>query len=120
MIFFCLKNNLCIQFAALGVLSGAAKPLDFIARLAALVPEPRVNVKRVCAQQRVTGTGGTRQAGGGQRASTPDREEPTPAGCRAATTWAQRVKRVFGIGIESCLARGGAVRMIACIGGGQP
>ena len=32
-------------------------------------------------------------------------------------TWAQRLKRVFGIDIESCPACGGAVRIIACIEG---
>jgi hypothetical protein len=31
---------------------------------------------------------------------------------RAAMTWAQRLKRVFGIDIETCPACGGAVRII--------
>ena len=30
-------------------------------------------------------------------------------------TWAQRLKRVFGIDIETCPACGGAVRIVACI-----
>ena len=30
-------------------------------------------------------------------------------------SWAQRLKRVFGIDIESCPACAGAVRIIACI-----
>jgi hypothetical protein len=30
-------------------------------------------------------------------------------------TWAQRLKRVFNIDIETCRACGGAVRIIACI-----
>jgi 23S rRNA U2552 (ribose-2'-O)-methylase RlmE/FtsJ len=30
-------------------------------------------------------------------------------------TWAQRLKRVFGIDIQTCAACGGAVRIIACI-----
>ena len=30
-------------------------------------------------------------------------------------SWVQRLKRVFGIGIETGLACGGAVRIIACI-----
>lgn len=30
-------------------------------------------------------------------------------------TWAQRLKRVFGIDIETCPACGGAMRIIACI-----
>jgi hypothetical protein len=39
-----------------------------------------------------------------------DPEEPTPAERRASMTWAQRLKRVFGIDIETCPACGGAVR----------
>jgi hypothetical protein len=30
-------------------------------------------------------------------------------------TWSQRLKRVFGIDIETCPACGGALRIIACI-----
>jgi hypothetical protein len=30
-------------------------------------------------------------------------------------TWAQRLKRVFNIDIETCPARGGAMKVIACI-----
>jgi hypothetical protein len=42
-------------------------------------------------------------------------EEETPAARRAAMSWAQRLKRVFGIDIETCPACGGAVRIIASI-----
>jgi hypothetical protein len=42
-------------------------------------------------------------------------EEKTPMERRAAMTWAQRLKRVFGIDIETCPACGGALRIIACI-----
>ncbi len=52
---------------------------------------------------------------GGRRAATGDPEAPTPAERRASMTWAQRLKRVFGIDIETCPACGGAVRIIACI-----
>jgi hypothetical protein len=41
-------------------------------------------------------------------------EEP-PAERRASMTWAQRLKRVFNIDIETCQACGGLVRIIACI-----
>jgi hypothetical protein len=34
---------------------------------------------------------------------------------RAAMTWAQRLKRVFGIEIETCPACSGVLRIIACI-----
>ena len=40
---------------------------------------------------------------------------PTAVERRAAMTWAQRLKRVFGIDIETCPGCAGAVRIIACI-----
>ena len=52
---------------------------------------------------------------GGQCVTTADPQEPTPAERRAAMTWAQRLKRVFGIDIETCPACGGAVRIVSCI-----
>jgi hypothetical protein len=42
-------------------------------------------------------------------------DETTPTERRAVMTWAQRLKRAFGIDIETCPACGGAVRIIACI-----
>ena len=39
----------------------------------------------------------------------------TPAERRASMTWAQRLKRVFNIDIETCRECGGAVKIIACI-----
>ena len=39
----------------------------------------------------------------------------TPAERHAAMTWAQRLKRVFNIDIQTCSACGGAVKVIACI-----
>ncbi len=41
-----------------------------------------------------------------------------PSERHAAMRWAQRLKRMFGIGIETCAAcaaRGGTIRIIACI-----
>ena len=95
-------------------------PLDFIARLAALVPKPRVNLIRFhgvfAPNSRYRGQVTKAKRGrGGRRATTADMEEPTPAERRASMTWAQRLKRAFGIDIETCPACGGAVRIIACI-----
>ena len=96
------------------------EPLDFIARLAALVPKPRVNLTRFhgvfAPNSRYRGRV-TRdmQGRGGQHPTRRDPEEPTPAERRAAMTWAQRLTRVFGIDMETCAACGGAVRIIACI-----
>jgi hypothetical protein len=42
-------------------------------------------------------------------------EEQMPVQRHAAMTWAQRLKRVFSIDVETCRVCGGAVRVIACI-----
>ena len=96
------------------------EPLDFIARLAALVPKPRVNLTRFhgvfAPNSRYRGRVTKALRGrGGRCPATGDAEEPTPVERRASMTWAQRLKRVFNIDIETCQACGGAVRIIACI-----
>ena len=54
--------------------------------------------------------------GTGRRASAHRAEEPRPeAERRGAMTWAQRLRRVFHIDIETCSACGGPVRVIASI-----
>jgi hypothetical protein len=96
------------------------EPLDFIARLAALVPKPRVNLTRFHGvfapnskyRARVTPA---KRGRGDQCAAPVDPEEPTLAERRASMTWAQRLKRVFGIDIETCPTCGGSARIIACI-----
>lgn len=42
-------------------------------------------------------------------------EPGTPAERHAAMAWAQRLKRVFNIDIETCGRCGGTVKVIACI-----
>ena len=94
------------------------EPLDFMARLAALVPKPRVNLTRFHgvfapnSKHRALVTPAKR--GRGSKARGPD-DLQTPAERRAAMTWAQRLKRVFNIDIETCQACGGPVKIIACI-----
>jgi hypothetical protein len=96
------------------------EPLDFIARLAALVPKPRVNLTHFhgvfapnsAHRARVTKVGRGKGATGQAAAQTDD---TTPAERRASMTWAQRLKRVFGIDIVTCAVCGGAMRILACI-----
>jgi ribosomal protein S27E len=94
------------------------EPLDFIARLAALVPKPRVNLTRFHgvfapnSQYRALVTPAGR--GRGKKLKSPD-EAQTPSERRAAMKWAQRLKRVFNIDIETCRECGGPVKVIACI-----
>ena len=94
------------------------EPLDFIARLAALVPKPRVNLTRFHgvfapnSKHRALVTPAKRGRGNQVRVV---EERPSPAERRASMTWAQRLKRVFNIDIETCSVCGGAMKVIACI-----
>ena len=96
------------------------EPLDFIARLAALVPKPRVNLTRFHgvfapnSKHRALVTPAKRGRGNLCK-RTDEADECTPAERHASMTWAQRLKRVFNIDIEVCTQCGGAVKVIACI-----
>ena len=88
--------------------------------LVALVPKPRVNLTRYHGvfapnsnlRARVTPA----KRGKGNQTKAPDEVQgQTPAECRAAMTWAQRLRRVFNIDIETCSKCGGTVKVIACI-----
>jgi hypothetical protein len=93
--------------------------LDYIAKLAALVPKPRVNLTRFHgvfapnSKHRVQVT--PAQRGKGNKVKAPNEStDPTPTERRASMTWAQRLKRVFNIDIETCRECGGTVKVIAC------
>jgi len=98
------------------------EPLDFIAKLAALVPKPRVNLTRFHgvfapnSKHRVQVTPSKR----GKKpdpSETPDTDwhDKSPAERYRAMTWMQRLKRVFNIDIEVCEHCGGQVKVIASI-----
>ena len=93
-------------------------PCDFVARLAALVPKPRVNLTRyhgvLAPNHRWRGLVTPARRGKGVK-FTSNAEVRTPAERHAAMTWAQRLKRVFSIDIEVCGRCGGSVRVIASI-----
>ncbi len=95
------------------------EPLDFIARLAALVPEPRVNLTRfrgVFAPNSKHGALVTpAKRGRGNKPKATDEGQEQTAERRASMNWAQRLKRVFNIDIETCGEYGGPVKVIACI-----
>jgi len=114
-----------------------------IARLAALVPKPRVNLTRIARiipdTRPLRGPAEAVQihsrwifhgvfapnsqhralvtpamlGRGNKPQATDDSQEPTPAERRAAMSWAQRLMRVFGTDIATCPACGGALRIIA-------
>ncbi len=90
-----------------------------IAKLAALVPSPRVNLTRFHgvfapnSKHPVWVTPARR--GRGARKVATDSDEKTSAERHVAMTWAQRLKRVFNIDVETCRACGGSAKVIACI-----
>jgi hypothetical protein len=94
--------------------------MDCIARLAALVPKPRVHLTRFHgvfapnSAHRAQVTKAGRGKGGSAQAAA-ETDDRTPAERRASMSWAQRLKRVFDIDIETCPVCGGAMRIIACI-----
>jgi ribosomal protein S27E len=101
------------------------EPLDFIARLAALVPKPRVNLTRYhgvfapnsAHRALITpakrGKGAKKDVGTATTAELLDDKSYLEK--RAAMTWAQRLKRVFNIEIEVCRHCQGPMKIIACI-----
>ena len=91
--------------------------MDFLARLAALVPPPRAHLTRYHgvfaphAALRAAVTPAGRGSGAGSRAGTAERAPPR----HVAMTWARRLKRVFAVEIEACVRCGGKLRIIASI-----
>jgi hypothetical protein len=89
-------------------------PLDFIAKLASLIPKPKVNLARFHGvfapnskhRSLVTPV---------RRGKSLKEENKSPEEKRRSMTWAQRLKRVFNTDIESCEYCGGHVKVIACI-----
>ena len=99
------------------------EPLDFIAGLAALAPDPRVHLSRchgvfaANSKHRIQVTPGKRGKGRGQaKVAANNGLEKTPEERhRAMMTWMQRLKRVFGIDIETCERCGAKVKVMASI-----
>lgn len=90
-----------------------------MAKLAALVPKPRVNLTRYHgvfapnSRHRAAVTPAGRGKGNKANAALESGEAtPNP---RAALRWAQRLKRVFNIDVALCQHCGGAMKVIACI-----
>ena len=84
--------------------------MEFMGRLAALVPRPRVNLTRFHGV--FSPNSKLREYVVPQR-SVEEQENPKPKAY--SMTWTQRLKRVFAIEIEKCEKCGGPVRIIASI-----
>ena len=91
------------------------EPLDFLARLAALVPKPRTNLTRFhgvfAPNSKFRSEVTPSKRGKGRQRPGVDSEDKTPAEKHAAMTWAKRLKRVFDIDVQTCDACGGAVKI---------
>ncbi|MBK7249884.1 MAG: transposase [Gammaproteobacteria bacterium] len=96
------------------------EPLDFMARLAALVPPPKMHLTRYHgvfaphSKLRAAVTAAHRGIGAPQPLPAADPAKP-PTPRHVAMTWARRLKRVFGIEIEACVRCGGKLAIIASI-----
>lgn len=93
------------------------EPLDFISKLVALIPKPRVNLTRfhgVFAPNSPYRSEVTRAKRGKCR-SQQQNSDQTPEEKHKAMTWAQRLKRVFNIDVSICPECGSKTRIIACI-----
>ena len=91
------------------------EPLDFLARLAALVPRPRAHLIRYHgvfapnARHRALVLPKPRPRTSG----VPD--EPKACASRAAMTWMQRLRRLYDIDISICPHCGGVLKVLAVI-----
>jgi hypothetical protein len=91
------------------------EPEDFIARLAALVPKPRAHLTRYHGVFAPASRDRARIVPGTRTAASSARGEAAVTGRQRAMSWAQRLKRVFAIDIETCQQCGGTMRVIASI-----
>jgi len=94
------------------------EPEDFMARPAALVPKPRAHLTRYQGvfappspdRPRIV----PRTHAGAANPASPH-GAASAADCSPNLSWAQRLKRVFAIDIETCRQCGGRLRVIASI-----
>ena len=95
------------------------EPLDFISRLVALIPNPRVNLTRfhgVFAPNSKHRAEVTPAKRGKVKKTRSLDEDQTPAECRAAMTWAKTVKNVYLVLISKpALSAVVMSKIIACI-----
>lgn len=94
------------------------EPVDFIAKLAALVPPPRAHLTRfhgIFAPNAKLRAQLTPSVRGKDATADANADHRTPDERRRSMTWAQRLKRVFGIDVSTCVHCGGAARIVASV-----
>jgi len=94
------------------------EPLEFMQRLAALVPRPRLHLIRfhgVLAPHAKLRSTIVPRASPEANATPPDQAETVQPSVAAHISWARLLKRVFDIDLEHCPHCGGALSIIAAI-----
>jgi hypothetical protein len=92
------------------------EPLEFMERLAALVPRPRLDLIRFHGVLAPNAKLRSKIVPGpAERATETSSEEAHAQGAPARMSWARLLKRVFDIDIKRCPNCGGALKIIAAI-----
>lgn len=102
------------------------EPVDFMAKLAALVPKPRSNLTRFHgvfargglppnSKHRINVTPAKRGKGSNNQDLKSKKGVEPPVNQHKEMTWAQRLKRVFTIDVTICNRCGGGAKIISCI-----
>lgn len=95
------------------------EPLDLMARLAALVPPPRMHLTRYhgvfASHSKLRAAVTPAGRGKGKKPQVEEGAEPPVTPRHVAMNWARRLKRVFGVEIEACARCGGKLKIIASI-----
>lgn len=95
------------------------EPLDLMARLAALVPPPRMQLTRFhgvfAPHSKLRAAVTPAHRGVGSKGQGDQATDPPITPRDVAMTWAQRLKRVFGVEINPCARCGGKLKVIASI-----
>jgi len=95
------------------------EPLDLMARLAALVPPPRMHLTRYhgvfAPHSKLRAAVTPAHRGSGKKPPTQEATDRPPTPRHVAMNWARRLKRVFGVDIEACARCGGKLQVIASI-----
>ena len=90
------------------------EPLDFMARLAALVPRPRTHLVRFHGLFAPNARHRRLVVPAPAPAPAHDDAETTRSQTRSAMSWAQRLRRVFAIDISQFLHCGAPLRVLVC------
>jgi len=99
------------------------EPVEFIAKLAALVPPPRAHLTRFHGvfapnaklRAQLTPSGRGKRPPTDEELTGANSDHRSPDEKRRSMTWAQRLKRVFNIDVSTCGHCGGTLRIVASI-----